>query len=197
MIIRLFLFIVVILCFRDLHGVKPVRIPEPSFYGLYAPGNDLKKYADDVDRLGVKWFRVGINDQAALYAAEKNYHLVPVLSLGKISLSNTVPIDQLPQTISEWREQVRKQVLRYGPNGSLWKENPKIKALPIRYWEIWNEPNIEFLNPPAGISRIQLYAEVLKAASEEIRKLDPQAIIIAFNTSGGASTWLPSPDGYA
>jgi hypothetical protein len=47
------------------------------------------------------------------------------------------------------------------------------------------------------MTRIQLYAEILKAASEEIRKLDPEAKIIAFNTAGGVSTGLPSPDGYA
>ena len=192
------IFILFLLTFQDSYALKPDKLIEPSLYGLYAPGGDLKKYTDDLDRLGVKWFRVGgINDQTALFAAEKGYHLVPVISLGKISMNNTVPIDQIPQTIVEWRNQVVKMVERYGPNGSLWKENPRVKALPIRYWEIWNEPNIEFLNPPAGMTRIQLYAEVLKAASEEIRKLDPGAIIIAFNTAGGVSTGLPSPDGYA
>jgi len=184
--------------FGQVYAVKPDQHQEPSLYGLYAPGGDLKKYTDDLDRLGVKWFRVGgINDQTALFAAEKGYYLAPVLSLGKISMNNTVPIDQIPQTIVEWRNQVKKMVERYGPNGSLWKENPQIKSLPIRYWEIWNEPNIEFLNPPKEMTRIQLYAEVLKAASEEIRSLDPQAKIIAFNTAGGVSTGLPSPDGYA
>jgi hypothetical protein len=187
-----------LLIFSGIYAQKPGKLPEPSLYGLYAPGNDLKKYADDLDRLGVKWFRIGgINDQTALFAAEKGYNLVPVLSLGKISMNNTVPFDQIPQAIEDWRNQVKKMLERYGPNGTLWKENPKVKALPIRFWEIWNEPNIEFLNPPQGMSRIQLYAEILKAASEEIRKLDPEAKIIAFNTSGGVSTGLPSPDGYA
>jgi hypothetical protein len=187
-----------LLIFSGIYAQKPGKFLEPSLYGLYAPGGDLKKYADDLDRLGVKWFRVGgINDQTALFAAEKGYYLVPVLSLGKISMNNTVPIDQIPQAIEDWRNQVKKMLERYGPNGTLWKENPKVKAFPIRYWEIWNEPNIEFLNPPQGMSRIQLYAEILKAASEEIRKLDPEAKIIAFNTSGGASMGLPSPDGYA
>jgi hypothetical protein len=195
---RYCILILFALIFNEIYAQKPVKLPEPSLYGLYAPGGDLKKYADDLNRLGVKWFRVGgINDQTALFAAEKGYFLVPVISLGKISMNNTVPIDQIPQAIEDWRNQVKKMVERYGPNGTLWKENPQVKALPVRYWEIWNEPNIEFLNPPKEMTRIQLYAEVLKAASEEIRKLDPEAKIIAFNTSGGVSTGLPSPDGYA
>jgi hypothetical protein len=98
--------------------------------------------------------------------------------------------------MEEWRKQVQDQVKRYGPDGSLWKENPNVKALPIRYWEILNEPNIEFLNPPQGMSRVQLYAQILKAASEEIRKLDPQVKIIAFNPAGGSMTGKPSPDVY-
>ncbi len=192
------IFILTVVIFGNLSAKKPDKLSTPQFYGLYAPAGDLKKYAEDLDRLGVKWFRVGgINDQAALFAAEKGYHLVPVLGYRKISLNNTVPIDQIPQIMEEWREQVRKTIRRYGPDGTLWKENPKIKALPVCYWEVWNEPNIEFLNPPQGMSRVQLYAEILKAASEEIRKLDPGAKIIAFNTAGGASTGLPSPDGYA
>jgi hypothetical protein len=198
LIMKYLISVLLLLTFRDSYALKPDKFAEPQLYGFYAPLSDLKKYADDIDRIGIRWIRVGgINDQGCLYAAEKGYHLVPVISLGKISMNNTVPIDQLPQTIIEWRQQVQKMVNRYGPNGTLWKENPQSKALPIRYWEIWNEPNIEFLNPPKEMSRVQLYAEVLKAASEEIRKLDPEAKIIAFNTSGGVSTGLPSPDGYA
>ena len=178
-------------------NVNAQSLPEPQLYGLYAPGNELKKYADDLDRLGVKWFRVGgMNDQTALLGAEKGYNLIPVISLRKISLNNTVPVDQIPQVMEEWRKHVQDQVKRYGPDGTLWKENPQIKALPVRYWQIWNEPNIEFLNPPQGMSRVQLYAEILKAASEEIRKLDPKAKIIAFNPAGGSMTGKPSPDVY-
>ena len=36
-----------------------------------------------------------------------------------------------------------------------------------------------------GMLRTEFYAMLLKAASEEIRRLDPGACIIAFNTAGG------------
>ncbi len=173
------------------------QVSEPTLYGLYVPLNELSDYAEDLQKVGIYWLRVGgINDKGCLLAAEKGLHLVPVLSLRSVSLNNTVQIDQVDQVISEWRAQVHRTVERYGANGSLWKEHPESRALPIRYWEIWNEPNIEFLNPPQGMTRVQLYARILKAASEEIRKLDPSASIIAFNTSGGASEGKPSPDVY-
>ena len=31
---------------------------------------------------------------------------------------------------------------RYGPNGSLWAEQPGLPRVPIRDWQIWNEPNL-------------------------------------------------------
>jgi hypothetical protein len=33
-------------------------------------------------------------------------------------------------------------VARYGPRGSLWAERPELPRIPIREWQIWNEPNI-------------------------------------------------------
>ena len=31
---------------------------------------------------------------------------------------------------------------RYGPSGSLWAEQPALPRMPIRDWQIWNEPNL-------------------------------------------------------
>ena len=33
-------------------------------------------------------------------------------------------------------------VERYGPRGSLWDERPELPRVPIRDWQVWNEPNI-------------------------------------------------------
>ena len=33
-------------------------------------------------------------------------------------------------------------VARYGPQGSLWAERPELPRVPIRAWQVWNEPNI-------------------------------------------------------
>ena len=172
----------------------------PGFYGLYAWVTDVNKYADDLNKAGIRWLRVGgwagqnsADDTACLVAARNGFHLVPTLFMREISHSRSMPIDEL---IPAWRKVVRESVQRYGPAGTLWKENPSVPPQPVRYWQIWNEPNIEFLNPPQGVTRVQLYAELLKAASEEIRKLDPGATIIAFNTAGGAALGKPSPDVY-
>lgn len=60
---------------------------------------------------------------------------------------------------------------RYGPGGSAKPE------LPIRSWQIWNEPNT-----PSwwrGGADPEAYADLLRAAGDAIRKVDPDAQIVA------------------
>jgi hypothetical protein len=43
-----------------------------------------------------------------------------------------------------WASFLRQAVRRYGPGGTLWREDreEELPYMPIRRWEIWNEPNI-------------------------------------------------------
>ena len=50
-------------------------------------------------------------------------------------------------------------------------------------WEIWNEPNLRAKNNP------EIYAEMLIATAEEIRKVDKDAVILGFGLSGCSPTW--------
>jgi hypothetical protein len=164
-------------------------LPEPQLYGLYCWASGYVEHADDVQKVGIRWLRSGgwdnqqNADRAALLAARNGVHLVPVIGLREMSHERTMPVEEAVQKV---REVCRTCVGRYGPGGTLWRENADVKPRPIRYWQFWNEPNIEFLNPgESGLLRTELYARLLKAASEEIRALDPGAQIIAFNTAGG------------
>jgi len=160
----------------------------PQLYALYCWSEDYVRYAEDIQKVGLRWLRCGgwderqWSDKAALLAARNGVNLVPVLYMKEIAHEQSLPADA---ALKRWREVVRDSVQRYGPGGALWQENKDVPAAPIRYWEIWNEPNIEFLTPPEGMLRTELYARLLQAAAEEIRKLDPGAKIIAFNTAGG------------
>jgi hypothetical protein len=161
----------------------------PSLYALYGWAETYVKYADDLEKMGVRWARVGgwedqkWADKAALLAARKGVHLTPTIMMAEISYGKTMPVED---SLKLWRERVRGNILRYGPGGTLWKGNPGQPALPIRYWQIWNEPNIDFLTPPDDtVLRTELYAKLLAVAAEEIRKLDPGAVIVGFNTASG------------
>ena len=67
-------------------------------------------------------------------------------------------------------------VQRYGPNGSLWAERPDLPRMPIRQWQIWNEPNLTLFWTPQPFAK--RYVALLKAARRAVRAQDPGAKII-------------------
>ncbi len=70
----------------------------------------------------------------------------------------------LPADWDAWREYVRRMVLRYKDR--------------VRYWEIWNEPDIPFLRPPVGATNAEAYAQLLENSVPIIREIDPMAKVV-------------------
>ena len=60
---------------------------------------------------------------------------------------------------------------RYGPDGSLWAEQPGLPKLPIRDWQIWNEPNLTRYWTPQPFAR--RYVRLLRASRRSLRAADP------------------------
>jgi Beta-galactosidase len=77
---------------------------------------------------------------------------------------------------------------RYGPNGSLWSERPDVPKVPIRSWQVWNEPNLGVYwgkkrpNP-------RKYVAMLKTVGKAIKASDRGAEIV---TAGIAPSKLSS-----
>lgn len=66
-------------------------------------------------------------------------------------------------------------VRRYGPHGSFWAAHPTLPRLPIRAWQIWNEPNFNYYwRAPFAAS----YVALLAAAHAAIRQADPGAKVV-------------------
>ncbi|HEY6551249.1 MAG TPA: hypothetical protein VIY71_08640, partial [Solirubrobacterales bacterium] len=87
-----------------------------------------------------------------------------------------------------WARFLRALVHRYGPDGDLWDGGAK--QLPIRSWQIWNEPNfLLFWRPrpsPGG------YAHLLGVSARAIRGVDRGAQIVAAGLApveGGMLPW--------
>jgi hypothetical protein len=67
-------------------------------------------------------------------------------------------------------------VRRYGPGGEFWRLHPELPQMPIRSWQVWNEPN----NPvywPSGPNPAQ-YAAMLRTVGYGIKAVDPGARVI-------------------
>jgi hypothetical protein len=71
---------------------------------------------------------------------------------------------------------LRELIARYGPNGTLWAEHPEVPKIPVRDWQVWNEP------PSKGFWSVQPFAKpyvaLLRQAHAAIRSADPGARVI-------------------
>lgn len=67
-------------------------------------------------------------------------------------------------------------VTRYGPSGSFWSSHPGLPRIPIRMWQIWNEPHLVtyWTEQPFAPS----YVRLLAAAHTAIKAADPGAKIV-------------------
>ena len=102
-------------------------------------------------------------DQLVRTAKEKNVNILPILGY---DVKWARPVDK---HLDLWREYVRRTVSRY--------------AKEIRYWEVWNEAN---LVNGAEYTRLtpETYTQLLKAAYEEIKKIDPKLQVLFSGTGG-------------
>jgi len=77
-------------------------------------------------------------------------------------------------------------VRRYGPDGSLWQERPQLPRVPIRTWQVWNEPNLAgyWAEQPFAPS----YVAALRAAAGSVRAADPGATIVLAGLPG--KSWV-------
>jgi hypothetical protein len=80
-----------------------------------------------------------------------------------------------PQRTAPYAAYLTALIGRYGPHGSYWRSHPSLPKVPIRMWQIWNEPNLStYWTQPFA----KTYVPVLKAAHDAIRKADPGAKVV-------------------
>jgi hypothetical protein len=65
---------------------------------------------------------------------------------------------------------------RYGPSGSFWKEHPDVPKLPIRHWQLWNEPDhLHYWSDQPFASD---YVKLARVARRAIKAADPGAVVV-------------------
>jgi polysaccharide biosynthesis protein PslG len=72
-----------------------------------------------------------------------------------------------------WASFLRQAVRRYGPGGSLWSSDPDLPYMPIRRWEIWNEPNIVTF----GRAAPRRFADLLRVSGRIVHAGGGEAIL--------------------
>jgi hypothetical protein len=67
-------------------------------------------------------------------------------------------------------------VRRYGPGGRFWAANRDLRPLPIRAWQVWNEPSLPAYWASGPNPRE--YAQLLAVTSAAIKRQDPTAEVV-------------------
>jgi polysaccharide biosynthesis protein PslG len=81
-----------------------------------------------------------------------------------------------PRRDAQYAKFVSLAVKRYGPHGSFWKSNPKLPYYPVRAWQLWNEPNLNYYWEPRPVP--SAYARLLIAGSKAVRSADRHAEVV-------------------
>ena len=81
-----------------------------------------------------------------------------------------------PKKFSYYADYLRVLIGRYGPHGSFWIDNPTLPYMPIRMWQVWNEPNL--LPFWATHPWVASYLALLRQAHDAIKAADPGAKVV-------------------
>lgn len=185
---------------------RPAATPHDSFAGIYAddvfhgsPGYrdaQLRRQAAigvGVIRQPFLWrlvernpgeFDWGPYDGFVANAAKHSIRVLPTLvdppdfrALRRTRISETRQLMYPPKRNSDFAAFAEAAVRRYGPAGTFWAEHPHLPLLPIRAWQVWNEPNIKAWWASGPNARG--YARLLRTVARGIRRADRGAEVVA------------------
>jgi hypothetical protein len=159
-------------------GVESIRVPfDWATIQPYASWSDVPPdQQDQFEDLNGMPTNIAPIDQLVGLAAFRGLTVLPTILDapawdGLRSRDSTVSI---PKSNRPYAAFVKALVERYGPHGTFWQSQPRV--VPIRMWQIWNEPNLKafwFLQPFQ-----RRYVRLLRAAHDAIRSVDPRAKIV-------------------
>jgi polysaccharide biosynthesis protein PslG len=75
-----------------------------------------------------------------------------------------------------WTQFAHDAVNRYGPGGSFWRAHPRLPRVPIRAWQVGNEPNLQKYFPSSH--PVRDYATLLKITHSAIRGANRHAKVV-------------------
>jgi Glycosyl hydrolase catalytic core len=123
-------------------------------------------------------FSWGSSDREIARLARSGVKAAPILlgTPGWLAHEPLAPPLRTGKARRAWRHFLHAAVRRYGPGGSFWAARPHLRRLPIRTWQIWNEPNYPASWKPRPSPHE--YARFLKISKRTIRRVDRHAVIV-------------------
>jgi hypothetical protein len=129
----------------------------------------------DVDNVPISFTAT---DAVVGLAAQHRLSILPVIlgTPGWAAGASAPGSYSLPCSNETYARYVGALVRRYGPHGSFWSTHPQIRRVPIRMWQVWNEPNLDLYWPIQPFE--SSYVALLRAAHDAIKRADPGAKVV-------------------
>jgi hypothetical protein len=171
---------------RDFFGVMANGPLDAPGFDLGAQARAMEADGVGSERLEIAWDTVeprpgtydfSLVDRKVLAAARARIGVLglivraPAWASGRAGSPFTPPRDP-----ARYAAFAKVLVARYGPGGQLWRAHPEVAAVPVRDWEIWNEPNLAVYWTRQPFMRP--YARLLNAAYAAIRGADRGATVV-------------------
>ena len=193
----------------DLDKIVAAPATRRPVYGLYCWAGEYIQYHDFIRKVGFTNMRLSgpMNDACMkLYVADDVEVMATLTARVHQSFTgkqrdwrNRMDYDSDEAFIADYLKGVDLFLTRWGPGGTFFDDHPDLPQRPIRYVEIWNEPNFWYLDarkwePAANEAerlatearREKLYAKLLPATHAHIKKEWPKVQVVGF-AAGGAS----------
>jgi hypothetical protein len=144
-------------------------------------------------------FEWTVSDRIVGDLASKGIRVLPIVYASPAYISDDYRVPPLKSQSDRqyWKQFLREAVRRYGPGGEYWTnpglylaQHPLAKPVPIRAWQVWNEPNLPhyFLAKPP----VRKYAELVRISHAAIKGEDPKAKVVLAGMppyAAGIHTW--------
>jgi hypothetical protein len=115
-------------------------------------------------------------DRLVAAAAKRRIELLPIVMYAPGWAKTSSDLVAPPARPSDYAAYIGQLVDRYGRGGTFWRERSDLPKRPVRSWQIWNEPNMEWQwaapDWPNG------YVGLLREAHAAIKSRDPRARVV-------------------
>jgi hypothetical protein len=121
-------------------------------------------------------------DALVASAAASGIELLPVVMYApRWARRNPSVATSPPARAADYAAFLQQLVGRYGPRGSLWSERPDLPRRPLRRWQIWNEPHLQYqwtVHKGEAGQFPRGYVALLRAAHGALQRSDPGARLV-------------------
>ena len=158
---------------------------EVPIYGIYCWGIDYPVYRDAIRDIGFRCIRTGgrgFTDEQFTQIVEDGL---------EVMLTAGIPRGQFESDeafVQGNIDAILTKLGKYGPRGTFFREHPELPYRPVRYIEVFNEPNFGYMIPDKSPfeEKVRLYTLLQTGIYAPVKAAYPEVKIVGFG-AGGAS----------